>query len=203
MTGAYTTYWRGAKVEIMADADVADEMMTALNTISEVANNPAGDGLYGKYAVFDGHDPRDDVFVLDPSDDPAARAALRAYAANTNDETLAEDLLDWVGDEGREKVCLCGSTRFKDEYRAENRRLTMEGKIVLSVGLFGHADDIDFDDGEKEMLDELHKDKIDEADRVHVIDPGGYIGDSTMDEIRHANSQGMPVTYYSEIHEDG
>lgn len=97
-----------------------------------------------------------------------------------------------------EVVCLCGSTRFKDEYLSEQERLTMEGKIFLTVGLFGHSDDVDFSDDEKQMLDELHKRKIDRSDRVHVIDVDGYIGDSTQSEIEYAERNGIPVTYYSE-----
>lgn len=97
-----------------------------------------------------------------------------------------------------ETVCLCGSTRFKDAYRSENRRLTMEGKIVLSVGLFGHADNVDLEDEEKEMLDTLHKRKIDLADRIHVINVDGYIGDSTQSEIEYARATDTPITYLEE-----
>jgi hypothetical protein len=95
-----------------------------------------------------------------------------------------------------EVVCLCGSTKFKNEFTAENERLTLDGKIVLTVGIFGHADDIEFDDDEKEMLDALHKRKIDLADRVHVINVNNYIGDSTESEIDYAEERGIPVTYY-------
>lgn len=95
-----------------------------------------------------------------------------------------------------EVVCLCGSTRFKDEYRAENRRLTMEGKIVLSVGLFGHADDVEFEEGDKEMLDTLHKRKIDLADRIHVINVDGYVGDSTESEIEYARETDTEITWF-------
>lgn len=107
-----------------------------------------------------------------------------------------------------EVVCLCGSTRFKDAYRAENARLTLEGKIVLSVGFFHHAGDTppgvaeevrNFEDSEtKADLDELHKRKIDLADRVHVINPGGYIGESTESEIAYARNRGIPVTFYED-----
>ena len=34
-------------------------------------------------------------------------------------------------------VCLCGSTRLKEAFEEANRRETLGGKIVLSVGLFG------------------------------------------------------------------
>ena len=57
---------------------------------------------------------------------------------------------------GRYKVItLCGSTRFKDEFLATQKRLTLEGNIVISVGLFGHSgDDEVWTEGTKEMLDE-------------------------------------------------
>ena len=95
-----------------------------------------------------------------------------------------------------EVVCLCGSTRFKDQFVAENERLTLAGKIVLTVGIFGHADDVEFDDDEKEMLDALHKRKIDLADRIHVINVENYVGDSTKSEIEYAQERDIPVTYY-------
>ncbi|WP_302083517.1 hypothetical protein [Salinibaculum rarum] len=97
-----------------------------------------------------------------------------------------------------EVVCLCGSTKFKDAYRAENQRLSLNGKIVLSVGLFGHADDVDLSAAEKDMLDELHKRKIDFADRIHVIDVDGYVGESTQSEVEYARAHDIPVTWYSE-----
>lgn len=103
-----------------------------------------------------------------------------------------------AGREQPEVVCLCGSTRFKDEYLVEQERLTMEGKIFLTVGMFGHSDDVDLSPDEKAMLDELHKRKIDLADRVHVIDKNHYIGESTRSEIEYAERHGVPVTYYTD-----
>jgi hypothetical protein len=99
-----------------------------------------------------------------------------------------------------EIVTLCGSTRFKDAINAENARLTMAGHLVISLGVFGHTDmpDVDWTTGgsdAKRMLDDLHKRKIDLADRVHVVNPGGYIGESTRGEIAYAVEHGKPVTY--------
>lgn len=70
-----------------------------------------------------------------------------------------------------EIVTLCGSTRFMDAYTKEMRRLTLEGKIVISVGMFGHQEGLDMASETKVMLDELHKRKIDLSDRIHVINP--------------------------------
>lgn len=98
-----------------------------------------------------------------------------------------------------EIVCLCGSTKFMDKFHEENKRLTLEGKIVLTVGFFAHHEP-DFDWGEvKAELDKLHLRKIDLSDRVHVINPGGYIGSSTRNEIRYAESLGLPITYLEPI----
>ena len=93
-------------------------------------------------------------------------------------------------------ITLCGSTRFKDEFLAEQKRLTLEGNIVISVGLFGHSgDDEVWAPGTKEMLDEMHKRKIDLADEIFVINVGGYIGSSTKSEIEYAKATGKPVRY--------
>lgn len=73
-------------------------------------------------------------------------------------------------------ITLCGSTRFKEEFFREQKRLTLEGNIVISVGLFGHSgDDEVWTEGTKEMLDDMHKRKIDMADEIFVINAGSYI----------------------------
>ncbi len=95
-------------------------------------------------------------------------------------------------------ITLCGSTRFKDAYLEAQKRLTLEGNIVISVGLFGHSgDDEVWTEGTKEMLDDMHRAKIDMADEIFVIDVGGYIGQSTRLEIEYARSLGKPVEYMS------
>lgn len=93
-------------------------------------------------------------------------------------------------------ITLCGSTRFKEQYLEAQKRLTLEGNIIISVGLFGHSgDDETWEPGVKEMLDNMHKRKIDMADAIYVINVGGYIGDSTRSEIEYAKSHGKEVIY--------
>lgn len=75
-------------------------------------------------------------------------------------------------------ITLCGSTKFKDMFLEQQKRLTLEGNIVISVGCFGHSGDI-FTEEQKVMLDDMHKRKIDMADEIFVINVGGYIGSST------------------------
>lgn len=78
----------------------------------------------------------------------------------------------------------------------------MEGNIVISVGLFGHAD------GEygsvitpkvKEMLDDMHKRRIDMSDEIFVINKDGYIGESTKSEIEYAIKTGKDVNYLENL----
>ena len=93
-------------------------------------------------------------------------------------------------------VTLCGSTRFKNEFMEAQKRLTLEGCIVISVGLFGHSGDSEvWTEGTKEMLDDMHKRKIDMADEIFVINVGGYIGSSTRSEIEYAKAHGKSVEY--------
>ena len=96
-------------------------------------------------------------------------------------------------------VTLCGSTRFKDTFMEVQKRLTLQGCIVISVGLFGHAGDEEvWTEGIKEMLDDMHKRKIDMADEIFVINVDGYIGSSTRSEIEYARKTGKPVRYLEE-----
>ncbi len=93
-------------------------------------------------------------------------------------------------------ITLCGSTRFKEQFLEAQKRLTLEGNIVISVGLFGHSgDDEAWAPGTKEMLDDMHKRKIDMADEIYVINVGGYIGESTRSEIEYAKKNGRVVRY--------
>jgi len=93
-------------------------------------------------------------------------------------------------------ITLCGSTRFKEQFLEAQKRLTLEGNIVISVGLFGHSGDEEvWNEGTKEMLDDMHKRKIDMADAIYVINVGGYIGSSTRSEIEYAKKQGKQVLY--------
>lgn len=93
-------------------------------------------------------------------------------------------------------ITLCGSTKFKEQYIETQKRLTLEGNIVISVGLFGHSgDDEVWTEGTKAMLDDMHKRKIDMADEIFVINVGGYIGRSTQSEIIYAKSKGITIRY--------
>ncbi|MHA0041398.1 hypothetical protein [Deinococcus sp. PEB2-63] len=97
-------------------------------------------------------------------------------------------------------VCLCGSVRFLAEFDAASLAETLAGRIVLSVGSHRQRDEdalAHLSSAEREAalerLGELHLRKIDLADEVLVINPGGYVGESTRREISYAQQTGKPV----------
>ncbi|HPW34466.1 MAG TPA: hypothetical protein PK367_01750, partial [Candidatus Paceibacterota bacterium] len=97
----------------------------------------------------------------------------------------------------REIITLCGSTRFKDQFKEIERKLTMDGKIVLPPAFYGKAEGLEYSPEMAKLLWELHVDKINISDGIYVINPGEYIGESTKKEIDYAKSLGKFVRYYS------
>ena len=104
-------------------------------------------------------------------------------------------------------ITLCGSTRFKEEFERVQKDLTLKGYIVISVGLFWHSGDDEVLEGmsentlteTKRMLDDMHKKKIDMAGSIFVINPGGYIGDSTWSEISYACMLGKKIEFLEDV----
>jgi hypothetical protein len=125
-------------------------------------------------------------------------------------------------------IILCGSTRFKKEYEEVQAKLSLQGNIVISVGLYGHLMGLDMSGDDKKRLDQLHMRKIDLADIVYIIngvlpicvhcrkpvnsnsycevcddwailERTNYIGESTCNEIEYAKSLGKPIEYLNPV----
>lgn len=101
-----------------------------------------------------------------------------------------------------EVVTLCGSTRFVDTFNEWRQKLTLEGKIVLSIEIVttqSRKEDPQHSNPQvKAMLDELHLRKIDLSDWVMVLNVGGYIGESTRKEIDYAERIGVELRYLND-----
>jgi len=95
-------------------------------------------------------------------------------------------------------ITLCGSTRYRDIFMYMQKELTLAGYIVISVGCFGHYEteqEAERITANKDMLDDMHKRKIDMAESIYVINPGGYIGSSTASEINYATEHHKNIYY--------
>ena len=102
-------------------------------------------------------------------------------------------------------ITLCGSTKFEAEFAEVNQRLTMDGCVVISLGMFSLPDLPDYDwtadsSDLKGRLGAVHFQKVRMADEVYIVDQGGYVGESTRREIAYAESLGKPVRYLSRDH---
>lgn len=93
-------------------------------------------------------------------------------------------------------VCLCGSLRFKKDFGAAELKFVLDGWIVLTpCCMYVDAQRTDSFMEHKKQFDKTHFAKIDISDLVYVLNVGGYIGESTRNEINHAESMGIPVKY--------
>lgn len=101
-------------------------------------------------------------------------------------------------------ICLCGSTRFIEQFAVQTWELERMGNIVLGCTLLPMwycqvADHFGEKTGTKDQCDELHLRKIDLADEILVLNFGGYIGESTKREILYAKKHGKPVKYVEKL----
>lgn len=97
-----------------------------------------------------------------------------------------------VGD-NHKIVCLCGFTRFKRSFDRAERDLTLQGKIVLTPGVYEHADGVVLSDKQRRELDALQLKKIDMSDCIYVINFNSQTNDVTEDFIKYARSKGKEV----------
>lgn len=92
-------------------------------------------------------------------------------------------------------VAICGSSRFRAEITHAERALTLAGALTLVTPVF----DQPLADTQKDLLIRLHRVRIAMCHRVFVVDPGGYIGEHTANEISYADSLAKPVFYWSKL----
>jgi len=90
-------------------------------------------------------------------------------------------------------ITLCGSTKFEKKYREINAKLTLEGNVVLSCGVFNFGDS--GKEKKRDLLQAIHRQKIDMADEIFIINVDGYIGEHTQEEIEYAKKIGKPIRY--------
>ena len=95
-------------------------------------------------------------------------------------------------------ITLCGSIRFKNEFMKVQEELTLDGNIVFTPNFFNNLKG-EINAETKNMLDEMHRQKIDMSNEIYVINCGGYIGESTKSEIEYAKANGKKISYLEDI----
>ena len=92
-------------------------------------------------------------------------------------------------------ITLCGSVKFKEEFERVKEEMTLAGNIVLTPNFFHSIKKEEIKRETKNMLVEMHKQKIDMSDEIYVINVGGYIGESTKSEIEYAKMKNKKISY--------
>jgi len=98
----------------------------------------------------------------------------------------------------RKTIAIIGSSKFKDQQMGIAQRETLLGNVVLITGFWHHVDKKPITDEQKARLDELSLYKVKIADEVIVVNPHGYVGQSTAEQIKFAEAQGKPISYTGE-----
>lgn len=99
-----------------------------------------------------------------------------------------------------EIITLCGSRRFKTDFERISKEFALKGKIVFTPAIFN----IDIEEvgklstAQHNILDILHQNKILMSDKVLIVNPGGYIGDNTREEIKFAEAHNIEIEYLHE-----
>lgn len=95
-------------------------------------------------------------------------------------------------------ITVCGSTKFKREYEWLHKELLFKNWLVYSVGCYGHRDDDPRIEQVKDQLDAIHIMKIAKSDAVFIINPKGYIGESTRRELSAADELEKIIYFWEE-----
>lgn len=95
-------------------------------------------------------------------------------------------------------ITLCGSTKFKTEFEKVAKYLTLKGNVVLSLNVFSHADGLILSDEEINTLHQVHRQKIDMADLVFIINKDGYIGSDLKNEIIYSVDKKKKIIFLEE-----
>lgn len=93
----------------------------------------------------------------------------------------------------RKVLTLCGSIRFMKKILEVHEELELQGYVV--IGIVQHVRKEPYTPDEEDLLDVIHKIKIDIADGIYVVNVDGYIGSSTRSEIEYAQKTGKEIYY--------
>lgn len=135
--GGCARHW----AEIIADGLIAHGVTVQEMKPLEAFLHPvdAYKGLKAKYLVFKADTGKqvDNCFILRPDKDPAAVEALRAYASATDNETLAEDIYNWIGKGEPVQEWISVKDRFPEKHETSVDGFvlgyTAEDKVIIAL----------------------------------------------------------------------
>ncbi len=92
-------------------------------------------------------------------------------------------------------ITMCGSLKFESEFKHWSEKLELDGNCVLSIIYPTIPDKDAYTPEQHEILDIMHKKRIDMSDAIFVINKNGYIGGSTKAEIEYAKEKNKEILF--------
>ena len=89
-------------------------------------------------------------------------------------------------------VTICGSMKFSNEMMKISWELELERGYAVIQCVY-NIEGQKHEGLEAEMLDKIHRKKIDISDAIYVVNVNGYIGSSTKNEIEYAKKLGKKI----------
>ena len=96
-------------------------------------------------------------------------------------------------------ITVCGSLKFRNEIMKITEEMTLQGNCMLSIVYPTNSDIAVYTREERELLGNMHKERIRISDAILVVDNDHYIGSSTQGEIEFARALGKEIIYYTDI----
>ena len=96
-------------------------------------------------------------------------------------------------------ICICGSTKFKDDMMAVAKQKTMDGNIVVMPLVFAHSGD-ELKETQKIALDGLHLWKIKASSYIVIVCQDFYVGRSTIREMNFAFERKKAFQVWNNAH---
>jgi len=85
------------------------------------------------------------------------------------------------------RITLCGSRKFEESFHEWSAKLAFAGHVVYGLAVYNSLEEgKQLTEKQKTILDQVHFAKIDNSDAIVVLNKGGYVGESTANEIRWA-----------------
>lgn len=92
-------------------------------------------------------------------------------------------------------VTICGSMKFANEMIKIARNLEKDYGYAVIQCVYNFENEIENETEIKNIVN-AHWKKIDICDAIYVVNIGGYIGNSTKEEIKYALSKGKEIIYH-------
>lgn len=96
-------------------------------------------------------------------------------------------------------ITVCGSLKFRNEIMKITEEMTLQGNCMLSIVYPTNSDIAVYTREERELLGDMHKERIRISDAILVVDIDHYIGSSTHGEIEFARALVKEIIYYTDI----